>query len=113
MDRFLKLMYFFCITAIVLFVYSCANIGSITGGDKDTICPVMVSSVPLLNDTNFKGDKIEIRFDEYFDLKDINTEFLSSPPFMEKPDFKIKKKSVISKHSGRPQVKLLLPEMIL
>jgi len=89
-------LYCFLFSAILVWLlYSCANIGSITGGDKDSIPPVMVSSYPLNRDTNFKDDKIQIRFNEYFDLKDINTEFMSSPPFVEKPDFKIKKKTLL------------------
>jgi len=76
---------------------SCANIGTITGGDKDTIPPVMVKSKPVILDTSYNDDKVIIYFNEYFSLKDPNQEFLSSPPFKEIPDFKIKKKGLTVK----------------
>ncbi len=73
---------------------SCANIGNITGGPKDSIPPVMIGSKPVLNDTSFADKKIDIYFNEYFELKDINQEFVASPPFEETPDFKVRKKSL-------------------
>jgi len=79
--------------AIVLLT-SCANIGNITGGPKDSLPPKMIGSVPVLKDTSFAGDKVVIYFDEYFELKEINQEFVASPPFQETPDFKIKKRSL-------------------
>ncbi len=78
----------------ILLLSSCANIGSISGGPKDSIPPEMLGSRPAMNDTSFADKKIDIYFDEYFELKDINQEFVASPPFKEKPDFKIRKRSL-------------------
>jgi len=77
--------------------YSCAQIGSISGGLKDTIPPVMIYSEPVFADTSFTDNKLKITFNEYFVLEGINEEFLSSPPLKEFPEFKNKKHSLIIK----------------
>jgi len=78
----------------LFFSNSCANIGTISGGPKDSIPPVVIASKPVFLDTSFKDDKIVIYFNEYFELKDITQEFLASPPFQENPDFKVKKRGL-------------------
>ena len=80
-------------------LYSCAQIGSISGGLKDTLAPVMLYSEPVFADTSFNENKIKITFDEYFVLNNINDEFLSSPPLKKFPDIKTKKHSLIVKLS--------------
>lgn len=64
---------------------SCAKRGSITGGLKDTLAPVLVSSVPKNFNTNFKGDEINIVFDEYIKLKNLNKQLIISPPMKHEP----------------------------
>ena len=54
------------IILILLLFYSCANIGSLTGGDKDTSAPKIVKT--NLTETEFNEKKILIVFDEYVDL---------------------------------------------
>ena len=84
---------------LLLFVsglfYSCAQIGSISGGLKDTIPPVMIYSEPVLADTGFVGHKVKITFDEYFEMKEMNEEFISSPPLKNFPKFTWKKHTLI------------------
>ncbi|RLD79262.1 MAG: hypothetical protein DRJ10_09100, partial [Bacteroidetes bacterium] len=75
--------------------YSCAQIGSISGGLKDTLSPVMIYSEPIFADTSFNENKLKLTFDEYFVLENINDEFLSSPPLKEFPDIRTKKHSLI------------------
>ncbi len=58
----------------------CAKKGTPSGGPRDTIPPVIVRSVPENYNTNFTGNEIEIRFDEYIKLKDLNKELIISPP---------------------------------
>lgn len=59
----------------------CANIIPPTGGPKDTIPPVLVSSVPADSVKHFsqKDKKIVFNFDEYIDGKDIRTQLLVNP----------------------------------
>lgn len=64
---------------------SCAKRGSITGGLKDTLAPVLVSSYPENYSTNFKGNTITLNFDEYVKLKNTNKQLIISPPFKNPP----------------------------
>ena len=75
----------------------CANAVAPTGGPKDTIPPVVVQAVPENNSTNFVGKSIEITFDEYITLENANQNVLISPPLSEKPDIKLKNKTVVVK----------------
>lgn len=75
----------------------CANAVAPTGGPKDTIPPVVVQAVPENNSTNFVGKSIEITFDEYITLENANQNVLISPPLTEKPDIKLKNKTVVVK----------------
>jgi hypothetical protein len=64
---------------------SCAKRGSITGGLKDTLAPVLTSSFPKNFNTNFKGDQIVLNFDEYVKLKNLNKQLVISPPMKHEP----------------------------
>lgn len=64
---------------------SCAKRGSITGGLKDTIPPELISSTPKNFSTNFKGNKVNLVFNEYIKLKNINKQLIISPPMKEEP----------------------------
>lgn len=64
----------------------CAKKGTPSGGPRDTIPPVIVRSNPENFTTNFKGDEIEIRFDEYIKLKDLKKELIISPPMKYDPN---------------------------
>jgi hypothetical protein len=64
---------------------SCAKRGSITGGLKDTLAPVLVSSVPKNFSTDFKGNEITLVFDEYVKLKNLNKQLVISPPMKNEP----------------------------
>ena len=51
----------------ILFIMSgffggCAQVGTPTGGPRDSIPPVLISAVPKLYQTDFTGDKITIHF---------------------------------------------------
>ncbi|KRB53960.1 Ig-like domain-containing protein [Flavobacterium sp. Root186] len=70
---------------LVLLMMSCAKRGSITGGLKDTLAPVLVSSVPKNFSTDFKGDEITLVFDEYVKLKNLNKQLIISPPMKNEP----------------------------
>ncbi len=69
--------------------------GSMTGGYKDETPPTLLSSKPLNYSVNFNSQKIELVFDEYIALKNVNQELIISPPLPKKPDVRIKNKSII------------------
>ncbi|WDF59414.1 Ig-like domain-containing protein [Flavobacterium sp. KACC 22758] len=70
---------------LVLLMMSCAKRGSITGGLKDTLAPVLVSSAPKNFTTDFKGNEINLVFDEYIKLKNLNKQLIISPPMKYEP----------------------------
>jgi uncharacterized protein (DUF2141 family) len=65
-----------------------------TGGAKDLVPPEMVEAVPPQLTTGFKGDRIEIRFNEYIQLVDMTRQLIISPPITPQPRVEIRKKSI-------------------
>ncbi len=76
-------------------LFSCAKEAMPQGGPRDTIPPEVVWSKPPQFATNFNEKEIVIKFNEYFELKDINNNFFSSPPFAKQPKFVINGKKLI------------------
>ncbi len=72
----------------------CAQIVSPTGGSRDTIPPILVSSNPKLDATNFTGNRISLYFDEYIQIKDLQQNLLVSPTPLKNPYIDYKLKSV-------------------
>ncbi|RED24625.1 Ig-like domain-containing protein [Flavobacterium cutihirudinis] len=70
---------------LALLMMSCAKRGSITGGLKDTLAPVLRSAVPKNFSTDFKANEIILTFDEYVKLKDIRKQLIISPPMKYEP----------------------------
>ena len=79
----------------LIFYTSCANIGSPTGGPKDSIPPVVVKTIPELRGTNFNGTDIRFTFDEYIIPDEIREKLVISPPMKKKPVIKMKGKTLI------------------
>ena len=80
---------------LLLFFASCANRGiGPQGGPKDTIPPRMVKEQPLNQSVNFHGKKIEITFNEYLQLDNIQQNLLVSPPQQVSPIVKAVGKKV-------------------
>lgn len=75
----------FLLFLTALFIFSCAKRGTITGGFKDTLGPVLRESVPANYKTNFTENEIKLNFDEYVKLKDINKQLIVSPPMNTAP----------------------------
>ena len=80
-----------------MFSHSCANTQTPpSGGPKDTIPPVIKEIYPILGQTNVPTHKtqLKIEFNEYVQVKDPKSLFLS-PPLEKAPKFKMKGKAVI------------------
>ena len=75
-------------------MYSCANIVAPTGGPADNIPPKIMECDPPNKSKNFKGKEIKIKFDEFVALRDINKNLIISPLLKNKPDIRIKGKSI-------------------
>jgi hypothetical protein len=70
---------------LVFLMMSCAKRGSITGGLKDTLAPVLKYSSPKNFSTDFKAKEIILTFDEYVKLKNTNKQLIISPPMKHEP----------------------------
>lgn len=75
----------FCYITIILFAISCAKTGRPDGGPKDEDAPVFVIAKPPYESTNFSKKEITLEFDEFIKLKDINKQFVVSPPMKNPP----------------------------
>jgi aspartate 1-decarboxylase len=58
---------------------SCAQIGAIAGGDKDTLAPLLVSSTPKIPAVNITSNKITLTFNEYVEVVDLQNNLIISP----------------------------------
>ncbi|MEC4048005.1 Ig-like domain-containing protein [Flavobacterium sp. SUN046] len=76
----------YCLVLLLVILASCAKRGTITGGDKDTIAPVLESSFPKNLSKNFVAKEIQLNFDEYVKLKDVNKQLIISPPLKNTPE---------------------------
>ena len=71
---------------LVLSVIGCAKRGTITGGSKDTLAPILRSSLPKNGTVNFKGKEIKLYFNEYIKLKNVGKQLIVSPPMKRTPE---------------------------
>lgn len=83
------------IVLLSLCIAGCANIVTPTGGPKDTTPPRIVNEMPPNGKTNFTDNSIRIWFDEYIALKNPQANILISPIPSEKPEYRLKGKSLI------------------
>lgn len=80
-----RLLYIPIAILLLLSFVECAKKGTPSGGPRDTIPPMVMRSSPENYSINFDRNEIDIRFDEYIKLKDINTQLIISPPMKYKP----------------------------
>jgi len=79
----------------ILTIISCAKMGSLGGGAKDTVAPVVEKCIPDNGSVHFAGRKAEIYFNEYVSLKDLNSKMIVSPPIVPAPDVVVSGKKII------------------
>lgn len=75
-----KYLYFTTIVLIALGLWQCARRGTPTGGPKDETPPELLLATPPSGTTNFVGNKIRLRFDEFVVTKDLRKQLIISPP---------------------------------
>ncbi len=85
-----KLLYIIAL----LFLVSCAQVGSLTGGERDTTPPKLVKSTPKNGDTLFKKTRIELTFNEYVELNNLPQQLIISPLVKPFPDAEVHGKTV-------------------
>lgn len=82
---------------IFIFVSSCANEAPPTGGKKDTKPPKVKYSNPANKATNYKGNQIKIRFDEYIVQSLDPSEIIVSPPLTKNAKYLVNGKNLVIK----------------
>lgn len=85
----MKQLTHYIVFALLLFSTACANMGQgPQGGPKDTIPPVVVKELPLNGTLHFSAKRIEVQFNEYIQLVDVQKNVLISPPQQTPPEVK-------------------------
>ena len=74
------------LVVVSMILSHCANRGATTGGDKDVTPPVIIKSTPENFSINFDAQEIQIEFDEYVKLKNIQKQLIISPPMNIEPE---------------------------
>ena len=86
--------YFYFLITVFLLI-SCAQIVVPDGGEVDRVPPKVLSSLPINQSVNFKGNELVLVFDEYVQIKDAKKEVIISPPLNKFPEFNLKGKKLI------------------
>jgi uncharacterized protein (DUF2141 family) len=84
-----------CLCLIALLIVSCAQIVPPSGGKKDTTPPRAKKYIPDSAAIHFKSKTVEILFDEFIQLKDLNNQLIISPPMEKLPEVKVKNKTLL------------------
>jgi len=77
-------------------LFACASPKAPTGGPDDVAPPVVLEDESTPNfQTNYRPEEIVITFDEWFTLKDVQTQVVISPLMPHDPEIKQKGKSIV------------------
>ncbi|OZI07204.1 hypothetical protein BWI93_16205 [Siphonobacter sp. BAB-5385] len=77
-----------------ILLWGCAQQSSPTGGQKDLVPPKVTRMVPQNQTVNFKGRVVELEFDEYINIDNLNQQLLITPAIEGTFDFKTYPKGV-------------------
>jgi hypothetical protein len=92
MKNYFYLYYSFIAMAFI--INACAIVITPTGGPQDKLPPKVSREHPLNYSKKFKSSKIEINFDEYIRLNNVNQELVVSPPVKTTPKVTVKGKKL-------------------
>lgn len=79
------LLHILILFVIAITLVQCAKRGQPTGGPVDETPPVILRAYPDNYTRNFKNQIIEIQFDEFVKLKDLQKQLVISPPLKTRP----------------------------
>lgn len=88
----------------LLFLYSCANIGTPDGGAYDELPPKFLRSTPPMGTLNNNKKRISLEFDEFIKLEKASEKVVVSPPQIQVPEIKAngKRVTVVLEDSLKP-----------
>jgi uncharacterized protein (DUF2141 family) len=89
---------------LVAILSACAQVGNVTGGEKDTVPPALLAADPPNGSTRFESEVIRLEFNERIQLDRVRERLLISPPLNEMPEVRV---------VGTRTVEIKLPEGLL
>lgn len=90
---FIKLLF---LSYFIAFLFSCAQQAQpLSGGKRDSIPPIVKKTFPQNYQVNTYPDKIVLKINEYYTLKDVAKNFNSNIPIVPKPKLKVQQKKLI------------------
>jgi Bacterial Ig-like domain/Polysaccharide lyase family 4, domain II len=79
-SSFLKVIVSFVGWSFLVFcTLQCAQVATPPGGKKDSIAPKLIKTFPINQNLNFKGKEIELTFDEYIRVDNVQQQLLVTP----------------------------------
>lgn len=89
-NKLIKLFFF----SVLAICFGCAQVVAPSGGIKDIHPPKIVKYTPENKTSNFNGNTITLRFDEFIQLNQPEEQIIISPPLLKKPQIISKGKSI-------------------
>ncbi|MCB0769486.1 MAG: Ig-like domain-containing protein [Flavobacteriales bacterium] len=74
---------------LAVILSGCAQVGNVTGGEKDIAPPLLLSADPPNGSTRFESKVIRLEFNERIQLERVRERLLISPPLEEPPDVRV------------------------
>lgn len=84
-SKTLRKPFYIVITCLSLLFWRCAQVMPLNGGERDTQAPKLLESIPKNASLNFTGRTIELKFDEYVQVRDIANQLVVTPQTKEMP----------------------------
>jgi hypothetical protein len=84
-----------CCIFLGILTIACAQQTSPTGGPKDTIPPSLEYSIPKAGQIKYKGNELELNFDELIALNNPKEQIIITPDVDKKYDIRVKKNKII------------------
>ena len=89
--------YVLALACLPVLLNNCAQVAQPPGGKKDTLAPKLIASIPANRQKNFKGKEIELFFNEYIQVENLNQKTIITPGTGNTFNFKLKPTSVLLK----------------
>lgn len=83
------------LVVVTAFLYSCASVGTLGGGDYDETPPKFLKGTPAPNELNSSRTRISIEFDEYIKLDKPQEKVVISPPQVQQANVRANGKKVL------------------
>ncbi len=83
------------LVAVAMFLYSCASVGTLGGGDYDETPPKFLKGNPAPNELNASRKRVTIEFDEYIKLDKPQEKIVISPPQVQQANVRANGKKVL------------------